>query len=67
MSYEYIWMHKEALGNVVKILCNPLCAGVRYALSLILSQLSGTHSLCLAHRLCAGGGQQGGLTFQDFI
>lgn len=45
ISFWYIWTHEEACGYVVKILCNPLCAGVRYALSLILSQSSATHSL----------------------
>lgn len=45
MSFEYIWTHEEACGCVVRILCNPRCAGVRYALSLISSQSSTTHSL----------------------
>lgn len=45
LTFGYIWTHKEAFGYVVKILCNPLCAGVHSALSLILSQSSGAHSL----------------------
>lgn len=49
MSFGYIWTHEEACGYVVKILCNPLCAGVRYALSLILSQSPATHSLTALH------------------
>lgn len=43
--FGYIWTHEEACDYVVKILRNRLCAGVRYALSLIPSQSSATHSL----------------------
>ena len=45
VSFGYIWTHEEACGYAVQILCNPLCAGVCHALSLILSQLSAAHSL----------------------
>lgn len=50
MSFGYIWTHEEACGYVVKILCNPLCAGVCYALSLILSQSSASFTQCLVRR-----------------
>lgn len=50
LSFEYIWTHEEACGYVVKILCNPLCAGVCYALSLILSQSSASFTQCLVRR-----------------
>lgn len=49
MNFRYIFTHEEACGYVVKILCNRLCEGVRYALSLISSQSSATHLLTALH------------------
>lgn len=49
MNFRYIFIHEEACGYVVKILCNRLCEGVRYALSLISSQSSATHLLTALH------------------